>query len=64
MTVCRLCRERTAVRTCIITMPGRTGGTVAHLCKPCARALIPAEDWSTFGLEEETVRILAGEEGA
>ncbi len=64
MTVCRLCRERTAVRTFVLTMPGRPGGTVTHLCKPCARALIPEKDWSTFGLEEGTVRILAGEEGA
>ena len=50
MTVCRLCRERTAVRTLILTMPGSAGGTVTHLCKTCARALIPEEDWSTFGL--------------
>ena len=50
MTVCRLCRERTAVQPLILTRPEGTGGTVTHLCKTCARALIPVEDWSTFGL--------------
>jgi len=53
MTVCRLCRERPAARTFVLTAPGGSGGTVTHLCNPCARALIPEEDWSTFGLEPD-----------
>ena len=57
MTVCRLCRERTAVRTFVLTAPGGSGGTVTHLCNPCARALIPEEDWSTFGLEPDPATI-------
>lgn len=57
MTICRLCRERTAVQTLILTRAGGTGGTVTHLCKTCARALIPEEDWSTFGLGWDGVTV-------
>jgi len=56
MTVCRLCRERPAARTLILTIPEGNGGTVAHLCKPCVRALIPEEDWPTFGIEPDPVQ--------